>query len=235
MKPFILLILLSKRVNSFQTTIYNKHGKNSCSNHRTKHIKSLHDRHKLHATTSKGKNWLMDDFKTADGYVINPYATLKVERDAPRGVIRQSYRKLSKKYHPDAARFSTIMPGKCDTQDDVRNEWERIKLSYEVLTDQKMRLKYDRQSALDDPGSAIGRAAFQTVTWGVSGLAKGIFSLGKFAVKSAQKKQMHDMKVEEVFEKGGPIVKSKQRIKKKRKVQHIQLETNSTSSTLYSL
>lgn len=94
----------------------------------------------------------MDEFKTADGDIINPYRTLKVDRDASRVEVKESYRKLSKKYHPDAVRFKTIMPGNCDNLDQVRDEWERIQLSYEILSDKKLRLKYDRQSALNDPG-----------------------------------------------------------------------------------
>lgn len=55
--------------------------------------------------------------------------------------------------------------------DDVREEWEKVKLSYEILIDRKTRLKYDRNSVVADPGAAVGRAvggAMGSVfTWGV--------------------------------------------------------------------
>jgi len=67
----------------------------------------------------------------------------------------------------------------------VRDEWERVKLAYEILSDKKLRLKYDRNSALNDPGAAVGRMALEAVGWGATGLAKGFMELGGLAVKSA--------------------------------------------------
>jgi hypothetical protein len=56
-------------------------------------------------------------------------------------------------------------------QDDVREEWEKVKLSYEILIDRKSRLKYDRNSVVADPGAAVGRAVGGAVgsvfSWGV--------------------------------------------------------------------
>lgn len=172
----------------------------------------------------------MEDFCTADGDIINPYYTLKVDRHATRTEIRHSYRELSKKYHPDAVRFRKIMPGKCDTLDEVRDEWERIKLSYEILSDKKMRLKYDRQSALNDPGKALGRVALDTVSWGVTGLAKGIFHIGKQAVNAAAdaasaKKNGDDYPRDEALVKAD---KRNRRRKKERMVQHIELQESTT-------
>jgi DnaJ-class molecular chaperone len=69
----------------------------------------------------------------------------------------------------------------------VRDEWERVKLAYEILSDKKLRLKYDRNSALNDPGAAVGRMALEAVGWGATGLTKGFMELGGLAVKSATK------------------------------------------------
>jgi len=174
----------------------------------------------------------MDDFRTADGQIINPYKTLKIDRKAPHTEIRQSYRKLSKKYHPDACRFNTIMPGRCNNLDEVRDEWERINLSYEILSDKKMRKKYDRQSALNDPGLALGRVALDTVGWGVSGLAKGVFFIGKQAVNAATKKGEDTVTVMQRDEEDGPIVKLDGRVvRKKRMVQHIHVDSIEGTST----
>ena len=60
---------------------------------------------------SNEKNFLLDEFKTASGEIVNPYKLLKVPRDADRTAIRQSYRNLSRVYHPDGALHRTILPG----------------------------------------------------------------------------------------------------------------------------
>lgn len=60
----------------------------------------------------KSENFLMDQFKTADGEIINPYRVLKVSRNAERKEIRESYRSLSKKYHPDGVRYREFLPGR---------------------------------------------------------------------------------------------------------------------------
>ena len=68
--------------------------------------------------------------------------------------------------------------------DDVREEWERIKLSYEILVDSKTRRRYDRHEMLADPGAAVQRAALNALGKGISGVGMGIFNVGAFAVKS---------------------------------------------------
>lgn len=59
----------------------------------------------------KRESTLLDDFKTANGEILNPYRVLKVSRGAPRPEIKNAYRNLSKRYHPDGARFRAILPG----------------------------------------------------------------------------------------------------------------------------
>jgi len=154
------------------------------------------DRRSVAPTTSLSHNrdgssdsFLLDDFKTADGEAINPYRVLKVDRNAERKEIKQSYKNLSKKYHPDGVRFREVMPGKCNNLDDVRNEWERIKLSYEILSDKKLRIKYDRHEAISDPLGAMGRATLNTMGWAVMGVGKGMFNLGGMAVKHMAEKK----------------------------------------------
>mmetsp|Transcript_9588 Transcript_9588/g.13586 ORF Transcript_9588/g.13586 Transcript_9588/m.13586 type:complete len:138 (-) Transcript_9588:884-1297(-) len=55
---------------------------------------------------------LLDEFRTADGEIIEPYRTLKVGRGANKREIKTAYKKLAKKYHPDGARNLSILPGK---------------------------------------------------------------------------------------------------------------------------
>ena len=70
--------------------------------------------------------------------------------------------------------------------DDVRDEWERIKLSYEILRDPRTRKRYDRHEVLADPGAAVGRAvadaALGAVGKELAGVGSGIFAMGAFAL-----------------------------------------------------
>ena len=116
-------------------------------------------------------SFLLDEFTTSDGELVQPYQLLGVSRDSSRIEIRQAYIQLSKMYHPDALRHSTNkLPEGCHSEYDVRDQWERVKLAYEILSDRKRRLRYDRHSTIaqtlegvykviDDPGAAMKDAA----------------------------------------------------------------------------
>ena len=71
--------------------------------------------------------------------------------------------------------------------EEVREEWERIKLAYEILKDKKVRMRYDRHELLSDPNAAIQRAAFDAMGKGIQGVGKGLFNIGAFAVKQVIK------------------------------------------------
>lgn len=136
---------------------------------------------------------LLDDFKTATGELVNPYKILKVSRKADRTEIRNAYRSLSKAYHPDGflqKKDKAILPGRCNNIEDIREEWERIKLSYEILSDKKMRIRFDRNSAITDPKAALGRAALDTVGWGLSSVGKSFLKAGQMAF--AKEKDKND-------------------------------------------
>jgi len=68
--------------------------------------------------------------------------------------------------------------------EDVRNEWERIKLSYEILSDKQMRMRYDRHESLAHPGAAMSRAAWSAVGWGLSGIGKSVWKIGEVAIET---------------------------------------------------
>lgn len=59
--------------------------------------------------------------------------------------------------------------------DEVREEWDRIKFAYEILTDKQRKARFDRNSVVKDPSAAMGRAAMDFVGWGL----KGVFEVGK--------------------------------------------------------
>jgi len=136
---------------------------------------------------TKGSNFWLQDFETATGEVINPYDVLKIKRSAELSDIKKSYRNLSRRYHPDAAMRRDILPGKCNNMDDVREEWERIKLSYEILSNKRSRMKYDRHEMVKDPGEAMKRAALDAVGKGISGVGSGLWGIGSFALKKILK------------------------------------------------
>ena len=68
--------------------------------------------------------------------------------------------------------------------DEVRDEWEKIKLSYEILSNKRIRRRYDRHEMIADPGAAMGRAAMNAMGKGITNVGKGLFDFGAFAVQS---------------------------------------------------
>ena len=57
-------------------------------------------------------HFLLEEFKTHNGELVNPYNILNIKRDADRTEIRKAYIDLSKRYHPDGVRHRDILPGK---------------------------------------------------------------------------------------------------------------------------
>lgn len=137
-------------------------------------------------TESEASRFLAD-FRDANGDIVDPYRSLRVSRTATLEDIKASYRKLSKKLHPDAVIKSNILPGKCSNLEEVRNEWEKVKFSYEILSDPKSRKSYDRNSSvaevLEDPTRAVGRAVVGGV-FTAAGMGFGaVLKVGEMAVK----------------------------------------------------
>ncbi|KAL7568673.1 hypothetical protein ACA910_021672 [Epithemia clementina (nom. ined.)] len=112
------------------------------------------------------------------GEIIDPYKVLKVNRKADRQEIKQAYRALSRRYHPDVMIHRDILPGSCNNLQDVRNHWERVKLSYEILKDPLRRKRYDRNIVLSDPGRAVQRAATEAALDAVMSAGKGVWGIG---------------------------------------------------------
>ena len=127
------------------------------------------------------------DFRAANGEIIDPYRTLKLERSATLDDIKTRYRKLSRKLHPDAVSKTRILPGNCSNLDEVREEWEKVKFSYEILSDPKARKSYDRNSSvaevLEDPGGAVGRAVVGGAVTAVGMGFGAMWKVGELAVK----------------------------------------------------
>ncbi len=80
--------------------------------------------------------------------ITTHYDNLKVERDAPVGVIKTSYRKLSQKYHPDR----NPDPGALEIMKLINQAWD-------VLSDPERRARHDRAIAVLEQRSSPQRAA----------------------------------------------------------------------------
>ena len=145
-----------------------------------------HHRLDAHAA-SHSDSFLLEDFKTSDGEVLNPYRVLKVSRSAETTEIKRAYRELSRRYHPDGVRYRDILPGSCNNLDEVRDHWERIRMSYEILKNPKLRKRYNRHEALADPGKAMQRAAVDAAIGGIVGVGKGLFDMGSMAISQMAK------------------------------------------------
>jgi DnaJ-class molecular chaperone len=65
--------------------------------------------------------------------------------------------------------------------DDVEAEFERIQISYNILSEKKTRMQYDRHEVIDDPAAAVQRAVMGAAVSGVVSIGKGIFSIGSSA------------------------------------------------------
>ena len=70
-----------------------------------------------------------------------------------------------------------------NNHDDVEAEWERIQISYNILSEKKSRMQYDRHEVIADPGAAMQRAAVGAATASVVSIGKGIFSIGTSALE----------------------------------------------------
>jgi len=76
--------------------------------------------------------------------------------------------------------------------DDVQAEWERITLSYEILSDKKSRKQYDRHEFVAYPGAAVARAAMGVVSNGVESIGKSVFSMGASVLEQIINDQSDD-------------------------------------------
>ena len=126
---------------------------------------------------------LFNQFQTSKGEILHPYKTLEVSRTATREEIKKAYYKLSRKYHPDSLHHRSILPGGCNTLQDVEDHWERIKLSHEILVSKQMRCRYDRCDFIADPGAAVQRAVSNGIRRGIKEVGNSIWNLGSFTVQ----------------------------------------------------
>ncbi len=97
------------------------------------------------------------------------YETLGVPRKAPLKEIRQAYRKLARKYHPD------LNPGDKSSEE----KFKQVQEAYDVLSDTKKRQMYDQYGFYSErrtvrrrrprPGPQGGQVDFSGFDFGGSG------------------------------------------------------------------
>jgi len=78
------------------------------------------------------------------------YATLGVARDASQDDIKQSYRKLARKYHPDVSK-----------EPEAEARFKEVGEAYEVLKDAEKRAAYDQAGSQWERQRAAGSQDFQ--------------------------------------------------------------------------
>ena len=74
---------------------------------------------------------------------FNPYQTLNVTPDATVEEIQESYKKLSKTFHPDKSLFVVDNNNDIDINQISRQEFEAITKAKEILCDSEIRKAYD--------------------------------------------------------------------------------------------
>lgn len=62
--------------------------------------------------TNEDVSRFLSDYRTADGTLVDPYKILQVSRSATTAEIKQSYRRLCRKLHPDMVAQMEVLPGR---------------------------------------------------------------------------------------------------------------------------
>lgn len=90
--------------------------------------------------------------------MANLYTILNVSKSATQDEIKKAYRSLAKKYHPD------LHPN----DKDIEKKFKEITAAYKILSDEKMRARYDR-GEIDEDGNERPDAMFRRGGYGTSG------------------------------------------------------------------
>lgn len=85
----------------------------------------------------------------------DPYKVLELKKEASQEEIREAYRKLAKKYHPD------LNPGKKEAE----LKFKEINEANEILSDPKKRAEYDQLGEAGTSGAFGGRQAERPYYW----------------------------------------------------------------------
>jgi curved DNA-binding protein CbpA len=85
---------------------------------------------------------------------LNLYEILEINENADNNIIKQSYRKLSLKYHPDKINnLNNDLINDLNNKENINDKFIKIKYAYDILIDPLTRKKYDMNrniNRLDD-------------------------------------------------------------------------------------
>ena len=107
------LLYPSSRTSARKQQLCSSSSSSSSSNDADASPPSKNGKTKWGQRTESEASRFLADFRDANGDIVDPYRSLRVSRTATLEDIKASYRKLSKKLHPDAVIKSNILPGKC--------------------------------------------------------------------------------------------------------------------------
>jgi len=94
------------------------------------------------------------------------YQILSISRDASKEEIKQAFRRLARKYHPDV-----------NKEDGAEERFKEINRAYEVLSDPEMKARYDRFGEAGVSSGAGGGSGFDyTDMGGIADIFETIFS-----------------------------------------------------------
>ena len=82
--------------------------------------------------------------------MTNPYEVLGVSKNASADEIKSAYRRLAKKYHPDAN----------PNNKSAEEKFKEINAAYEILSDAQKKANFDRFGSADGPSFGGGGAGF---------------------------------------------------------------------------
>ncbi|MBQ7973792.1 MAG: molecular chaperone DnaJ [Clostridia bacterium] len=97
--------------------------------------------------------------------MTNPYEALGVSKTASADEIKSAYRRLAKKYHPDAN----------PNNKDAEEKFKEINAAYEILSDAKKKANFDRFGSAEGPTFGGGGAGFGGFDFGGFGGFGDIF------------------------------------------------------------
>src|SRR5579885_2340073 len=106
------------------------------------------------------------------------YGTLLVAEDATDTEIRSAYRRLAKQWHPDVSK-----------EPDAKERFQTIQRAYSVLSDPRLRRKYDAGLAFEAAAAPVGRRPLMADDYRSPlrcgwVLAEGTTLIGRFVVKA---------------------------------------------------
>ncbi len=109
--------------------------------------------------------------------MTNPYESLGVSKNASADEIKSAYRRLAKKYHPDAN----------PNNKEAEEKFKEINSAYEILSDPQKKANFDRFGSADGPsfgGAGAGGAGFGGFDFssfgGFGDIFENIFDQGGF-------------------------------------------------------